>query len=104
MKKLILLAAILATAFTGTLRAEDAKPPADHAERPKRAPLTAEQKELMKEIKAKYDTNKDGKLDKTERAAISKEDHARMDKAGLGRQKGGPKGDHKGPKGDKPTP
>lgn len=101
MKKFILLAAILATAFTGNLRAEDAKPPADHAKRP---PLTAEQKDLMKEIKAKYDANKDGKLDKTEREAISKEDRARMDKAGLGHRKGGPKGDHKGPKGDKPTP
>ncbi len=104
MKNTLLLTAILATAFTGTLRAEDAKPPADHADRPKRPELTAEQKDLMKEIRAKYDTNKDGKLDKTEREAISKEDRARMDKAGLGHRKGGPKGDHKAPKGDKPTP
>ena len=104
MKKIILLVAILATAFTGTLRAEDAKPPADHADHAKRPTRTPEQKELMKEIKAKYDANKDGKLDKTEREAISKEDRARMEKAGLGHRKGGPKGDHKAPKGDKPTP
>ena len=32
---------------------------------------------------AKYDTNKDGKLDKEERAKISTEDKEKMDKAGL---------------------
>jgi hypothetical protein len=44
---------------------------------------TAEQKALMKDMLAKYDTNKDGKLDKAERAKISAEDKAKMQKAGL---------------------
>jgi len=48
---------------------------------------TPEQKSLMKEIKEKYDTNKDGKLDKDERAKISTEDKAKLEKAGLGPKK-----------------
>jgi len=48
---------------------------------------TAEQKALRKEITAKYDTNKDGKLDKEERAKISAEDKEKMEKAGLGPKK-----------------
>jgi len=46
--------------------------------------LTAEQKALQKEMLEKYDTDKNGKLDKKERASISKEDKERMQKAGLG--------------------
>ena len=53
---------------------------------------TAEQKALHKEILAKYDANKDGKLDKDERAKISAEDKAKMEKAGLTHKK---KADHK---------
>ena len=49
--------------------------------------LTAEQKTLMKEITTKYDVNKDGKLDKEDRAKISAEDKAKMEKAGLTRKK-----------------
>jgi hypothetical protein len=49
----------------------------------KKTKLTAEQQALQKDMLAKYDTNKDGKLDKSERAAISKEDKAKMTKAGL---------------------
>ena len=48
---------------------------------------TAEQKAVMKDMIAKYDANKDGKLDKTERAKISAEDKAKMEKAGLGHKK-----------------
>ncbi len=51
--------------------------------KPKKTKLTAEQQALQKEMLAKYDANKDGKLDKTERAAISKEDKEKMIKAGL---------------------
>ena len=36
--------------------------------------MTPEQTQLMTEMVAKYDTNKDGKLDKTEKAAMSQED------------------------------
>ena len=49
--------------------------------------LTPEQKALHKEILEKYDTDKNGKLDKKERASISKEDKERMEKAGLGHKK-----------------
>jgi hypothetical protein len=48
---------------------------------------TPEQKALRKEMTEKYDTNKDGKLDKEERAKISKEDKEKMDKAGIGHKK-----------------
>jgi hypothetical protein len=55
-----------------------------HAKRPK---LTAEQKQLRKDMLAKYDANKDGKLDKEERAKFSDEDKQKMKKAGLIRTK-----------------
>jgi hypothetical protein len=45
--------------------------------------LTDEQKTVMKDMLAKYDANKDGKLDKTERAKINAEDKEKMKKAGL---------------------
>ena len=48
---------------------------------------TAEQKAVMKDMLAKYDANKDGKLDKTEKAKISAEDKAKMQKAGLSHKK-----------------
>ena len=46
--------------------------------------LTDDQKALLKEITAKYDTNKDGRLSPEERAKISDEDKAKLQKAGLG--------------------
>jgi len=52
-----------------------------------RKPLTDEQKAVMKDMLAKYDANKDGKLDKDERGKISAEDKAKMKKAGLGGHK-----------------
>ena len=70
MKKL-LLALCAITALTLTVRADDA--PAA----PKKPELTAEQKAVMKDMLAKYDTNKDGKLSKDERAAMSAEDKAK---------------------------
>jgi hypothetical protein len=36
--------------------------------------MTTEQKAVMKEMLAKYDANKDGKLDKEEKAKMTKED------------------------------
>lgn len=56
---------------------------AQDTSKPKKSKLTAEQKTLQKEMLAKYDTNKDGKLDKNEKAAISTEDKDKMTKAGL---------------------
>ncbi len=49
----------------------------------KRPVLTEEQKTARKELLAKYDANKDGKLDKEERQKItSEEDKAKLKKAG----------------------
>lgn len=50
-------------------------------------PPTPEQKATQKEILEKYDANKDGKLDKEERAKISAEDKTKMEKAGMGHKK-----------------
>jgi len=57
------------------------------AEGKKERKLTEEQKTLQKDMLAKYDANKDGKLDRDERAKISTEDKEKMDKAGLTRKK-----------------
>ena len=56
---------------------------AAHAQDAPKHELTPEQKALMQEMLAKYDTNKDGKIDKEEREAISPEDKAKMEKAGI---------------------
>jgi Ca2+-binding EF-hand superfamily protein len=52
---------------------------------------TPEQKEFRKEMLAKYDTNKDGKIDKEERAKMSDADKQKMkemrgDKPGQGKK------------------
>ena len=47
----------------------------------KKPGLTDEQKAVKKELTEKYDANKDGKLDKEERAKFSAEDKAKWDKA-----------------------
>ena len=49
----------------------------------KKPVLTEEQKKIVE----KYDTNKDGKLDKEERAKMSAEDKAKMPKPGEGHGK-----------------
>ena len=77
MKKL-LVALCLTCALALTLQAQETK---------KKRELTDEQKTVMKDMLAKYDANKDGKLDKDERAKISAEDKEKMDKAGLGQKK-----------------
>ncbi len=79
MKKLILAGLTMLCASAVMVQAQNAKPA--------KAKLTAEQKALQKEMVAKYDTNKDGKLDKPERAAMSKEDQDKLTKAGLGAKK-----------------
>ena len=63
----------------------------------KKHPKAAEaRRTLRKEMLEKYDTNKNGKLDKQERAKISKEDQEKLEKAGLGRHaKKGEKADKK---------
>ena len=85
MKKLLAMAlslSLLGTFAPALVRAADA----DNGGK-KHARLTHEQRKLRKEMVDKYDTNKDGKLDKTERAKISKEDQQKMEKAGLVRHR-----------------
>ena len=78
MKKLLVAALGLLCATAIMVQAQDAKP--------KKA-LTPEQQTVMKEMLAKYDTNKDGKLDKTEKAAMTQEDKDKMASVGLGKPK-----------------
>jgi hypothetical protein len=79
MMQKLLLTAFLCTSFLVTVRADDEKTPP----RRNKGQLTEEQRNLMKELRAKYDKNKDGKLDEKERAAMSAEDKDRMAKAGF---------------------
>ena len=66
MKKLfpILMGVVCAMAIATSASAQDKKRPE----------LTEDQKKVQKEMLDKYDTNKDGKLDKEERAKMSQED------------------------------
>jgi ABC-type transporter MlaC component len=79
MKKLLVAALGLLCATAIVVQAQDAKPP--------KKELTPEQQTVMKEMLAKYDTNKDGKLDKAERAAMTQADKDKMAKVGLGKKK-----------------
>lgn len=74
MKKFLALALICAVAFTSQA---------------KKAALTDEQKALTKDMLAKYDTNKDGVLQKDEIAKMSAEDKAAWKKAFPHKKKGG---------------
>jgi len=78
MKKLLVAALGLLCATAIMVQAQDAKPKKE---------LTPEQQTVMNEMLTKYDTNKDGKLDKAERAAMTKEDKEKMAKVGLGPKK-----------------
>ena len=78
MKKLLVAALGLLCATAIVVQAQDAKP---------KKVLTPEQQTVRKEMLAKYDTNKDGKLDKAERAAMTQEDKDKMTKAGFGKKK-----------------
>ncbi|HEX4341801.1 MAG TPA: hypothetical protein VH255_00320 [Verrucomicrobiae bacterium] len=80
MKKL-LIALCMASVLTVSVHAQDTNTP------PKKPMMTPEQKAIQKEMLDKYDENKDGKLSKDERAKMTDEDKAKMEKAGLGRKK-----------------
>ena len=83
MKKL-LIALCITTAIAIAAHAEAPKKEGGAKKRPQ---LTEEQKKVRKEITAKYDTNKNGRLDKEERSKISTEDKEKLEKAGLGKKK-----------------
>ena len=74
MKKLLTIASCVACALALTISAlaQEKKEP------------TEEQKKLQKELLEKYDTNKDGKLDKEERSKMTPEDQDKARKAGMG--------------------
>jgi hypothetical protein len=78
MKKILVAVMGLLCATALVANAQDAA-----TTKPAKKKLTAEQETLQKEMLAKYDTDKNGKIDKTERAKISKEDLDKMTKAGL---------------------
>lgn len=91
MKHLIVTSA-LALVLIGGISNAQAQAEKKKGDRPQ---MTEEQKALMKEITAKYDTDKDGKLSTEERAKISPEDKQKMAKAGIGGGKGKGKGGEK---------
>jgi hypothetical protein len=75
MKKLLVTLCIVSALAIAAHAGEEAKEKKTEGKRPE---LTEEQKTTLKGIKDKYDTNKDGKLDETERANVSDEDKAKL--------------------------
>jgi hypothetical protein len=88
---------VLAAAFTLNAQ-EGPKGPPPGEGRPPRPKLTEEQKKHRSELIAKYDANKDGKLDKEERTKVSDNDRKTL------RSFGPPPGGPRGPKHDGPPP
>jgi hypothetical protein len=68
MRKLLFTAIVVLCATAITLQAQDS------GEKKAKKELTAEQKQIQTDMLAKYDANKDGKLDKTEKATMSQAD------------------------------
>ena len=94
---------VLAAAFTLNAQ-EGPKGPPPGEGRPLRPKLTEEQKKQRTELIAKYDANKDGKLDKEERTKVSDDDRKTL--RSFGPPPGGPRGPkHDGPPkdGDRPS-
>lgn len=75
MKKFLVATTALFCATAIMVQAQDATP------KKEKHKLTPEQKQVQTEMLAKYDTNKDGKLDKAEKAAMTPEDKAAWAKA-----------------------
>jgi hypothetical protein len=73
MKKLLTAVAV-AAAFVLTVNAAEDNAKKDAAPEKKSSSLTAEQKALRKELMGKYDTNKNGYLDKEEKSKMTPED------------------------------
>lgn len=96
MKGLYMLKYLLALSVTFVLCAQDSPKP--QRKGPSRPQLSDEQKKQRAELVAKYDTNKDGKLDKEERAKVSDEDRKKL-------RSFGPPGGTRGPRkdGDRPS-
>lgn len=73
MKKFALIALGLLTATAITVNAQDKK----------KKELTPDQKKVMDEITAKYDANKNGKLEPDEMEKVSDDDKKKMKDAGI---------------------
>lgn len=73
---------ILAAALCGVMAFT-----ANAADKPKRTPLTEEQKKDKQALMDKYDKNKDGKLSKEEKADMTADDKAKLEKIQPGRKK-----------------
>ena len=100
LKYLVVLAAALTlNAQEGPKKPQTGGPdPVPPHLRPERPKLTEEQKKQRAELIAKYDANKDGKLDKEERTKVSDDDRKLL------RSFGPPPGGPRGPKHDGPPP
>jgi hypothetical protein len=84
---------VLTAAFA--LNAQEGPKGPPPGNRPPRPKLTEEQKKQRNELIAKYDANKDGKMDKEERAKVSDADRKLM--RSFGPPPGGPRGSKFGP-------
>ena len=69
------LFSLLSLAFVLTANDELQRPPGQGKNRPKPPEIA---KEIREEMLKKYDTNKDGKLDKEERSKMTPEDRKKM--------------------------
>jgi hypothetical protein len=103
MKKYALLALLAALTINVVNAQEGPKGPPPGP----RPPMTEAQKKVQAEMVAKYDTNKNGKLDREERLKISSDDRKKMREAIMrdamgGRPGGGPRRDGMGPHGKGP--
>ncbi len=96
--KYIFLSLLLALSVSAQDQKKPERKGPPPGERPK---LTEEQKKQRAELVTKYDANKDGKLDKEERAKVSEDDRKLL--RSFGPPPGGPPpGGPKGPKHDGP--
>lgn len=82
MLKTVLLTGLVCGSFVLGAQAQEERP-----RRTEKGQLTEEQRALMKEIRDKYDANKDGKLDATERKAMTAEDKEKLAKVRIGPRK-----------------
>ena len=88
MKTFITLFIACAIGLGSAFAADDEKKPGK-GKKPRPA-LNEDQRALMKEIRGKYDADKDGKISQEERAKFSDEDKKRIKDAGIGPKKKGP--------------
>jgi hypothetical protein len=88
MKKFLVATLGLFCASLLVVSAQDAAPAAPKKDsKPAKHEQTAEQKAIQKEMLDKYDANKDGKIDKDERAKMTQEDKDKFAKVRGGGKK-----------------